>query len=120
MPKTGEHLAIAKITDTFLGADEDSHGILTAMLTVDYGPGGNGWSSCAGGYNLGSKTTAFGMQFVRGILEAAGVGTWEQLKGRTILVIQRDEGGPILGIQNLPTEPGRRFVFAELAAEYTS
>ena len=113
---TTEHFAIAKITDTFLGASEDSHGILTAELTVDYGVTGG---QRIGGYNLGSKTTAFGMQFVRAILGAVGVACWEQVKGRTILVIQDGENGRPIGIQNLPTEHGKRFVFDDLVQDYT-
>ena len=66
-----EHLAIAKITDTFLGAGERSHGVLTATLTVDYG----GTSQSVGNYSLGGKT-AFGIQFVARILRAAGVSSW--------------------------------------------
>jgi len=107
-----EHLAIAKITDTFLGAGERSHGVLTATLTVDYG----GTSQSVGNYSLGGKT-AFGIQFVARILRAAGVSSWEEVKGRTILVVQETKDGRVIGIQNLPTEPGARFIFADLAAE---
>jgi hypothetical protein len=67
-----EHLAIAKITDTYLGAGERSHGVLTAQLTVDYG----GTSQSVGNYSLGGKTS-FGIQFVAWILRAAGVSSWE-------------------------------------------
>lgn len=112
-----ERLQIAKITDTQLGYQD--HGILSADLTVDFGSGGGG-SMGVGGYGLGSKTTAFGMQFVKGILDACGVRRWEDLKGRTVYVVldSADEfGGRVIGIQNLPTEPGTRFIFAELKAK---
>lgn len=107
---------IGKITGTFLGANEDSHGILTATLDIDHGG-----SRChIGGYPLGTKDTAFGMQFVKHLMDAAGAETWEQMVGRTIFVIrQGDEYGPAIGIGNLPTERGSRFIFQELADQYT-
>lgn len=108
---------IGKITGTFLGENEDSHGILTADLTVDLG----GNQSCRiGGYNLASKTDAFGMDFVKHLMDAAGAESWEQLVGKTIFVIrQGDEWGRVIGIENLPTERGGRFIFSELADHYT-
>lgn len=112
MTSTTEHLAIAKITGTFLGAGERSHGVLTAQLTVDYG----GSSQSIGNYNLGGPTS-FGIQFVAKVIAAVGVGSWEELKGRTILVVEEVEYGRVIGIQNLPTERGARFIFADLAAE---
>ena len=113
-----ERTQIAKITDTFLGANEDTHGVLTATLTVDYGGAGQ----TIGGYNLSSKTTAFGMQFVKALMGAAGADSWEQMKGKTILVITDSDRpyGKVIGIQNLPTERGGRFIFDELAAGYSS
>lgn len=118
MPPTApraEVKVIGKITGTFLGADENSHGILTATLTIDHGGSG-----CQiGGYALGSKTTAFGMQFVKHLMDAAGAESWEKMVGRTIFVIRDgNEYGPAIGIENLPTERGRRFVFSELAEQY--
>lgn len=107
---------IGKITRTFLGANEDSHGILTATLDIDHGG-----SSCRiGGYALGTKDTAFGMQFVKHLMDAAGATKWEEMAGRTIFVIrQGDAYGPAIGIENLPTERGGRFIFHELADQYT-
>ena len=117
-PIADERTEIVKITDTFLGANEDSHGILTATLTVDYGTSGGGQR--IGGYNLSTKTSAFGMQHVKALMGAVGVSSWEQMKGKTILVITDGEQGPVIGIQNLPTERGRRFIFDELTAQYTT
>lgn len=115
-PKT-EVKVIGKIASTFLGANEDSHGILTATLVVEHG--GSIGTSHIGGYNLGSRNTAFGMQFVRHLLRAAGAESWEQLVGKTVFVIrQRDEWGRAIGIENLPTERGGRFIFDELADQY--
>lgn len=121
---------IAKITSTMLGVED--HGILTVWLTVDYGGSGQG----IGGYSLDGPThdddgkflgrvgSAFGMEFVARTMRACGVDKWEDLKGRTIYVLQDlpdDESAwgtsKVVGIENLPTERGERFIFADLAVE---
>lgn len=117
---------IAKITSTMLGYED--HGILTAMLGVDYGTSAQG----IGGYCLdesrrdendsfvGRFGTAFGMEWVRRTLKACGVDSWEKVKGRTILVFKEDDGwnAKVLGFGPLPTEPGEPFMFDDLAAYY--
>ena len=45
--------------------------------------------------------------------KACGVQTWEKLVGRTIYVLT-DPSRRVVGIENLPTEPGERFLFAEV------
>ena len=114
--ETTEHLAIAKITGTRLGY-EDSHGIFTAELTVDFG--GSGMT--VGGYSFGTAVpgTGFGTAFIRAIIDACGVQRWEDVKGRTVYVVMTGEYGRALGIQNLPTEKGSRVIFAELAGLYS-
>ena len=109
---------IAKITGTLLGFED--HGILTVMLychfgNLSQGVGGLVMSTCS---SVDDKTVAipgFG-NFVIGVLEACGVQTWEQVKGRTIYVLYANDAGlnayPV-GIENLPTEPGKCFLFAE-------
>lgn len=122
---------IAKITSTMLGVED--HGILTVWMTVSYG-GSSGQG--IGGYCLDEPThdvdgkftgrvgTTYGMEFVARIMRACGVDKWEDLKGRTIYVLQNIPEGrstlgtsAVVGIENLPTERGERFVFADLAAE---
>lgn len=124
---------IAKITSTMLGYED--HGILSCMLTVDYGGSGQG----VGGYSLDTPVkdendrfvcrvgTAYGMEFVARIIRACGVQTWEKVKGRTIFVLQdlaADEvawgTSKVVGIENLPTEGGERFVFADLLDEFAT
>lgn len=121
---------IAKITSTMLGVED--HGILTCHLIVDYGGGGQS----IGGYALDTPThdengrfsgrvgTAYGMEFVARVMRACGVDKWEDVKGRTIFVLQDlADGEPswgtskVVGIENLPTERGERFIFAELHSE---
>lgn len=122
---------IAKITDTMLGTE--SHGIFTCYLTVDYG--GSGQS--VGGYSLdtpiqdengkhaGRIGTGYGMEFIIRVMRACGVSKWEDVKGRTIFVLQDLEPdalalgtAKVLGIENLPTEKGEQFIFADLAKEF--
>lgn len=124
---------IAKITGTSLGYED--HGILSCMLTVTYGGGacqGVGGFSLdtpykdANGKHLGRVGTGYGMEFVARVMRACGVSSWEKINGRTIYVLQDGEPGEsmlgssrVLGIENLPTEPGERFIFAELADHFT-
>lgn len=116
---------IARITSTFLGASEDTHGCFTAQIGVSYSNGPD-TEQTAGGPNLGRDKNGFTAAFIRGVLTAAGVSSWEELKGRTVLVLTEHDpdatGGfnPILGFAPLPTEPGLAFVFSELADQYRS
>lgn len=111
---------IAKITSTSLGYED--HGILTVWLTLDFGGGS---MQGAGGYALDVWSeddrrrigTAYGCEFIARVIKACGVDSWEKIKGRTVFALKAPGMGPVLGIENLPTEPGRRFVFADLAAD---
>ncbi len=71
----------AVITGTTLGPE--GHGILSAILTLDYG---DGTAQGFGGYNL---TRCCGT-FVRRVLEVAGVDCWEKLAGRAVRVKRED------------------------------
>lgn len=105
---------IARITSTMLGLED--HGILTFFLHVDYG------GKCQG---IGGRLLSTGVpprasscvgDLVLGILRACGVRRWEDLPGRTIYALFEDGAGwsdqPI-GIENLPTEAGGQFLFAD-------
>lgn len=107
---------IAKIESTFLGFED--HGVLTATLHCNYGGSAQG----VGGFVMSTRNQSTGRveahpaagEFVIGILRACGVRQWEHLKGRTIFALFAPDAGwndqPI-GIENLPTEPGERFLF---------
>ncbi len=107
---------IAKIEETFLGVED--HGILTAILTLNYGHAGQGTP----GYALdeprgvrgdrGRTGTAFGMEMVASIMRACGVRRWEDLKGRTIIALVGDDR--VVGLAPLPTEHGDEFLFADV------
>lgn len=95
---------VAKITRTHLGYED--HGILTGVLDVDYG----GASQGVGGYAILSLAGPY----IERTLKACGVRRWEDLCGRTIFVLIDPDTRRVEGIEPLPTEPGERFIFAEV------
>jgi hypothetical protein len=110
---------IAKARSTFIGFED--HGFLTATVDFDYGGAGQG----LGGRAFGSMNEedgrwanghAMGMDYIRRLLLAFGVDSWEQIRGRTVLVtctwteIQR--------IDPLPTEKGEPFDIVEWAESW--
>jgi NADH:ubiquinone oxidoreductase subunit 5 (subunit L)/multisubunit Na+/H+ antiporter MnhA subunit len=108
---------IGKITDTMLGIED--HGIFTATLFMDYGGVGQGVGNLfLDDYDEATRkrvpSTCAGA-FIAGVLRACGVRQWEHVKGRTIYVLFNEETGyQAIGIENLPTEPGERFLFTEI------
>jgi hypothetical protein len=97
---------IARIERTHLGFED--HGILTGFLHVTYGSAAQG----IGGYDI---TTVAGY-YIKHTLKACGVDAWEKLPGRTIYVLT-DANRRVVGIENLPTERGERFLFADVFGE---
>ena len=79
----------AKVKSTHLGPED--HGIMSAMLNLDYGGAGQGF----GGYDLRGNNTMH--NFVKGVLKATGAGTWEKVTGAMVQV--RIEGGIIRAIR---------------------
>jgi hypothetical protein len=124
------HKALAKIEGTSLGWED--RGILTCRLFVSYGSSSQGIGGYAldeprweGGEHhkgefLGRFGTAYGMEFVRRLMVACGVDSWEKLKGRTVFVLKDSDRwqAKVVGVENLPTEPGECFIFADLAREF--
>jgi hypothetical protein len=98
---------IAKIERTHLGFED--HGVMTGFLHVNYGGAGQG----VGGYSI---STAAG-PYIERTLKACGVNTWEELCGRTIYVLTNSDRR-VMGIENLPTEPGEQFLFSDVFGEY--
>lgn len=99
---------IAKIENTMLGFED--HGIFTAFLNVRYGENTH---QGVGGYSLGGQ---HGLEFITRVIRAVGVEKWEDLKGRTIMVLFEDDSWSALpvGIKNLPTEKGSTLIFKEV------
>jgi hypothetical protein len=121
LSENGYHREIAKIESTLLGWED--HGIMTAYIFVDYGSSRQG----VGGYCLdkpvnedgefkGRIGSAYGMEFIRRLMKACGVEKWEDLTGRTIFVLRENDhmSAKVLGVENLPTERGERFLFSDL------
>ena len=92
----------AVIESTMLGVED--HGIMTCFLNLNYGGSGQGF----GGYGLDEpikkngkfirrQGSAYGMEFIKRILETLEVETWEKLKGEKIRV-EAEEWGEIYKI----------------------
>lgn len=112
---------IAKIERVSLGWED--HGIFTCMVHLNYGASGQG----AGGYSLdtpvhdddnhftGRQGTAYGMDWIMRLMQAAGVNDFSKLKGRTVIALREQGfGGLVRGLKPLPTEDGKPFMFDEL------
>jgi hypothetical protein len=98
---------IAKITATALGYED--HGMFSAAVSFSYGGSCQGF----GPIGLGTKDSIAG-PLIEAILNAAGVESWEKVKGRTVYAL-RDDGwnGLIRGMAPLPTETGKGFILSE-------
>ena len=76
----------AKISGTMLGLED--HGIMTCMLYLDYGGSSQGF----GGYGFDEYYkkidkrlgTAWGMEFIKRVLEICDSEKWEDLKGKYV------------------------------------
>lgn len=90
----------AKIKSTSLGVED--HGIFTAYLNIE----GDGWGCGFGGFGLDEYSKnegkrighAFGVDFIKGILETLDVLTWEKLPGTFLRVEAKGLGGGITRI----------------------
>ena len=135
MSNHSEH--IAKIEQTSLGWED--HGILSAQIWVTYGSSGQGIGGYAfdatlqrdGGVYLinesrvssatwiGRVGCAYGMEWIARFMRACGVESWENLVGRTIVVLKDgdDYNASVVGVKPLPTEKGEQFIYADLRSE---
>lgn len=80
----------AKIKSTMLGIED--HGILTAMITVDFGGSQQGFGGWAFDKYDGKTRvgTAWGMEWIRRLLETIGVEKWEDLIGQVVRIRSTD------------------------------
>lgn len=109
---------IAKITRADI--EWESHGFLVVDLEFSYGNGAfqglPGWPLT--GYSVYYNKqigTAAGMNLIIAIMSACGVSKWSEVEGRTVYVLT---DGLIRGLEPLPTEKGKRFVFSSVMSEF--
>lgn len=117
---------IAKIHEAYLGVED--HDILSCSLFFDFGGSSQGTGAYAldepirgtDGEFLRREVTAYGMQFIAAVMKAAGVDSWNKVKGRTVFVLRDSDqwNAKIVGIAPLPTEPGEPFLFSALQAKH--
>lgn len=85
----------AKITGTFLGRGEETHGVFSAMIHLE----GDGWRQSLSAYNLKSPGP-FAGYYIQGLIEKVGCTSWEQLPG-TMVRIKRESRNNITAIGHL-------------------
>lgn len=91
----------ATIRSTMLGNED--HGIFTASVSLEFG----GFTQSFGGYALDEYDgaakrrvgTAYGLEFIKGLLAAVGAESWEKLPGKHVRV--RSTGGTIDSIGHI-------------------
>lgn len=121
---------LAKVQDIFFGWED--HGHLTCGAHMKLGSGGNItignygldealWdtptgerSEDASASSIGRRGTEYGMEFMVRFMQAFGVREWADIKSKTVYVLMESYTGPVVGIEPLPTENGRRFLFGEV------
>lgn len=117
---------VMRIESTRLGIQD--HGIVTASLSMKAGSTGvNVGGYCldapvkdAAGRFLRREGTGYGLDYVMQVLHTVGVDTWEQLKGREVIVLWSGNGGlgqMSLGIAHL-TDESRVLILSEHAENW--
>ncbi len=116
----------ARIRSTTLGVE--GHGILSCMIDCE----GEGWGQGFGGYAFdeptwgpggreehdfkGRRGVAFGMEFIRRLLDTLKVEKWEALPGQHVRLRKESDFGAIEAIGHITSE--RWFDPKALAAEF--
>lgn len=116
-------LELAKIEGTMFGWED--HGILTAMLTLDYLAGS---FQDAGGYCLDESTgapdyerrgTAYGLDHVMQIMRVVGVREWEKVKGQRVYALKAGGFGTFVdGLANVDRPESLFVLFKAHAAAW--
>jgi len=110
-----EHSAVATIVTAWLAHDPD--GILA--VTLAFRLEGDVHVSI-GSFDLGANPapglprTNYGAAFLDGLLGACGAFDWAQVQGSEVLLLTAGPLGRPLCLENLPGQPGRRFIFGDL------
>lgn len=115
---------IMTIKSTHLGLED--HGLATAYLHCEYDGGGIG----VGGFGLDAPVhvdgkfshregAAYGMDHIMQLVATVGAKSWEDCKGRQVIVISEGKGGPgtmSIGIAGLTN--GKVMILKEHAARW--
>lgn len=114
---------------TYASIRREDHGILTVDIQFDYGGSAQGIPGYAlDGWDreqerrVGDKRS---IEFIAALMDAFGVDRFEDITGRTVMVLHEEGrggfgGGLIVGLEPLPTEKGKRVIFADVFAEETA
>ncbi len=99
----------AQIKDTYLGNGDQTHGVFSASIHVEYA---GGTVQTYGGYNLRGGFAAI---FIEGVLDALELTAWEDLPG-TMVRVRREDGhnGRVVAIGHIIED---RWFDAEAHAE---
>ena len=100
---------LARIVEARLGPED--HGVLTAMLTLQYDDGG---MQGAGGYDLRHGNAA--ARFIEGVLRVCNVLEWSKIPNHMIYALIEGQGlhAPVRGIKQLGMDGDRTFLFADI------
>lgn len=115
-------LNLAKIEDTMFGWED--HGILTAVLYLDFGVSAQGagffcLDTSTGAPNYERKGTALGLDHVMRIMRVVGVSKWEDVKGKRVYALRAGSwGSPIDGLANVDHPESSHLVFKTHVAEW--
>jgi hypothetical protein len=123
----GIYKRLGRIEQADLGWE--GHGIFTVFLSFDFGglhqglPGGclDAPVKDETGKFTGREGTAFGHDYIIGVMQAVGVERWSQLKGKLAYALYEDRhwNSPIVGIEAEPTRSDpRRVIFKDIAAKH--
>lgn len=86
---------LGTVSGTFIGFED--HGIFA--WNIDFTFAGTGQ-----GTGMRTLDAEYGLPQIQEILKMVGGGTWETLKGKSLLVLRQSYHGPIRGLANPHTE----------------
>lgn len=114
------HRSIARLTDTYIGFTERTRGLFVLEVRADYGNVNITGPLVVFSRRLDAPGGGFSpdaARWIKGFCDAAGVQRWEDVAGRTVLIVWDDVTDVFdkaLGVEPLPTEPGTPFMFDEV------
>lgn len=115
-----QHAELGKISDVYFG--RESHGIITLLLTIDFGCSGQSF----GGYALDKHDpgkdrrvgTSAGMDFVLRVLGLFNVSQLTGIIGRYVYALREAPLGPIVGLKLPECDGGAVFLVRDWQKEW--